>query len=437
MIHVTKKDLPQGLVELEITVPKEDLVEFLRKAALRISQTINIKGFRKGRAPYAVVKQQVGEEGILEEASKEIISQTFYDAVVQEKLETVAQPEIEIKKIAPNNDLIYTAKVALLPNVTLGDMTKVVIEKGTDDVTDNDVAKVIEELRKKRATEKEVLRPAKMGDRVILDFHVSQANVPIEGGQSNDHTVDLGAGMMIPGFEEQVVGLSAGQDRNFTLNFPSEYHEKTLAGKPADFKIKLKKVNEMQTPELTDDFAKSVGKFQDLQELKDQVKKNMQEERAQKTRERQELDAMKQMVALTTFSDIPEILVVAEVDEMIQELKSNASRRGMQFEDYLKNLKKTEEDLRKEFREQALQRVKASLIARAVTKKENLSVTDEELESEVAKVLEAYKAYSDLQKQFDNDHYRGYTRNMILYRKVFTVLLSHATVREKATEEKK
>lgn len=437
MIHVAKKNIPQGLVELEITVPKEDLVEFLRKAALRISQTINIKGFRKGRAPYAVVKQQVGEEGILEEASKEIISRTFYDAVVQEKLETVAQPEIEIKKIAPNNDLIYTAKVALLPTVTLGDMTKVVIEKGTDDVTDNDVAKVIEELRKKRATEKEVLRPAKMGDRVILDFHVSQANVPIEGGQSNDHTVDLGAGMMIPGFEEQVVGLSAGQDRTFTLNFPDEYHEKTLAGKPADFKIKLKKVNEMQTPELTDDFAKGVGKFQNLQELKDQVKKNMQEERAQKTRERQELDAMKQMVALTTFSDIPEILVVAEVDEMIQELKSNASRRGMQFEDYLKNLKKTEEDLRKEFREQALQRVKASLVARAVTKKENLSVTDEELESEVAKVLEAYKAYPDLQKQFDNDHYRKYTRNMILYRKVFTVLLSHASVKEKAMEEKK
>lgn len=437
MIHVAKKDLPQGLVELEITVPKEDLVEFLRKAALRISQTINIKGFRKGRAPYAVVKQQVGEEGILEEASKEIISQTFYDAVVQEKLETVAQPEIEIKKIAPNNDLIYTAKVALLPTVALGDMTKMVIEKGTDDVTDNDVTKVIEELRKKRATEKEVLRPAKMGDRVILDFHVSQANVPIEGGQSTDHTVDLGAGMMIPGFEEQVVGLSAGQDRNFTLNFPSEYHEKTLAGKPADFKIKLKKVSEMQTPELTDDFAKGVGKFQNLQELKDQVKKNMQEERAQKTRERQELDAMKQMVALTTLSDIPEILVVAEVDEMIQELKSNASRRGMQFEDYLKNLKKTEEDLRKEFREQALQRVKASLVARAVTKKENLSVTDEELESEVAKVLEAYKAYPDLQKQFDNDHYRGYTRNMILYRKVFTVLLSHASVTEKVPEEKK
>ncbi len=437
MIHVTKKELPQGLVELEITVPKEDLVQFLSKAALRISQNINIKGFRKGRAPYAVVKQQVGEEGILEEASKEIISQTFYDAVTQEKLETVAQPEIEIKKIAPNNDLIYTAKVALLPQVTLGDMTKIVVEKENAAVTDKEVDDVIVDLRKKRATEKEVLRPAKMGDRVSLDFNVFQANVPIEGGQSSDHAVDLGAGMMIPGFEEQVVGLSAGENREFTLNFPAEYHEKSLAGKPADFKITVKKVLEMATPELTDDFAKSVGKFQNTQELKDQIKNNLQKEREQKTRERQEIDAMKQLVALTTFSDIPEMLIKSEVEEMIQELKSNASRRGMEFGDYLKHLKKTEEELATEFREQAEQRVKSSLVARAVTKQENLTVADDEVEKEVAKILDAYKEYPDLQKQFDNDHYRQYTRNMILYRKVFTSLLSHATEKEKTPEPQK
>jgi trigger factor len=259
MSHTLKK-LDKSQIELIITVPPADYEKHLGKAAERISLRASIKGFRDGHAPYDVVKKEVGEMNILNEAMESIVQESFYKAVTEEKLDTIGMPKIELEKMAPANDIIYKATVAILPQIKLADVSKIKLEKKTKKVEEKHVEEVIDSLRKMQA--KEVIKNDKKAtaeDKLVIDMDMFLDKVPVEGGSSKDYQVYLSEPHYIPGFNEQLVGLGKGDEKEFALDFSPTHYQKHLAGKKVDFKVKVKDVYERQLPEISDELAKNLG----------------------------------------------------------------------------------------------------------------------------------------------------------------------------------
>ncbi|NQU83267.1 MAG: trigger factor [Parcubacteria group bacterium] len=258
-MQYTTKSLEKSQVELTITVTSDDYQDDVQKAAVRISERAAIKGFRPGKAPYDIVKQEVGELKIMEEAMQTIVESNFTQAVKKEKLQTIGMPQITIEKIAPGNDFIFKAVVALMPEIKLGNIEKIKVEKKEQKVDAKKIDEVISNLQKMQT--KEVLKNgiADKKDKATIDMEMFINKVPVEGGQAKDHAVYLGEDHYIPGLNEEVVGLKKDDTKEFTLKFPKEHYQKHLAGKNVDFKIKVNEIYELQHPELDDDFAKALG----------------------------------------------------------------------------------------------------------------------------------------------------------------------------------
>jgi len=255
-MKVDKKDLGKSQVELSIEVPLEEFDEHLKKAATRLGQKSTIPGFRPGKAPYEKIKAKVGEMNIYQEALSDIINHSFFQAVTQEKLITIGEPDIKIEKLAPGNPVVYIATVMLLPKVTLGNWQEKEIKTTEVKISQEDTNKTMDELKRMRAKEVLVDRVAQMGDKVVMDFEVSMNKVVLEGGVSYKHPLVLGEGRMVPGFEEKLVGAKAGDELEFDLTFPENYYQASLAKKEAHFKIKVLEVFERTLPELNDELAK-------------------------------------------------------------------------------------------------------------------------------------------------------------------------------------
>lgn len=423
---ISKKELPKSQVELTIEVGSEEFAPFVRKAANTIAYTIKIDGFRPGKVPYDILKRKVGEGAILEEAADEAAREFFVRAIVQEKLNTVGQPNVTITKCAPGNPFIFTATVALLPNVTMGNYSRLKAKKEAVTVSDEDIAKTLDELRKMRGKEKLVLREARNGDKVEITFTISSNNVPIEGGSATKFPLPLGEGRFVPGFEEQVMGMRAGEEKTFKLTFPNDYFQKTIAGKEHDVTLKVDNVYEIELPEVNDDFAKSVGDFASLAVLKDAIKTNITHEREARSAEKFDNTLVEELVNLSTFGDLPDVLMQSETEKMIVELKNDLESKGVSFANYLAKLQKTEEALRKDFEPTAIKRLHAALALRELVKGENILVSDQELDAEVEKVKKIYANSEDALKKITSPEYREYLGNAIVNRKAFELLRSKA-----------
>src|SRR3989344_1563992 len=338
-MKVTKKDLGKKQLELTIEVDLPDFEKQLQKAAERLSQKNSIEGFRPGKAPFEVIRHRLGEMAIYQEALPEIVESSYAQVVQQEKLETVSQPEVSIVKLAPGNPVVYTAKVALLPEVKVGDWRSVKSEKPTVVVTDEDVEKVIKDLASMQASETLVERAAQENDKVIVDFEISIDKVLIEGGSGKSYPLVIGSQVMVPGFEDQLIGLKAGEQKKFSLKFPADYFQTSLANKQAEFNVSLKTVLERNLPELDDSFAQ---KFQSpsLTSLKAQIKDNLRLERQEKINNDWERDTLRAIEAKRDFSDLPEVLDKNEINKMIQELRHGIETKGLAWANYLQNIKK-------------------------------------------------------------------------------------------------
>lgn len=418
------KKLPKSNVEISVKLSVDELIPFLKKSAKKISASAKIEGFRPGKAPYDIVKVKFGEMAILQEAIDEIIMKTYYEVVKENNLTTIGQPQISVEKLAPENPFIYQAIVPILPQVKLGDLSKISLKREEIKIADEQVEKIIEEIRAMRATEKKVDRPIQSGDLVKLNFDVFRDKVPIENGQSQNYPLLIGENRFIPGFEDNLLGLKADEEKSFTLPFPESYHEKSLAGKPAEFKVKIIEVAEVIKPELTDDLAKeiSAGKFPTVEELKTNIRANLTEEEKAKQERRLEIRLLEEVVKISEIGDLPELLVREEIHRMLHELEDSVAQQGFDFTNYLASIKKTTEELEKGFEPQAELRVKSSIVAREIYQEQKFDVTPDEVEKEIAELLKRYPENPDVKKQIETETYKDYLKNAIGNRKVIEYL---------------
>lgn len=417
-------------VSITVTLTPEELAPFMQRAASKISEQAKIEGFRPGRAPYEVVKATVGEQAILTEAADEAIRKYYVEIAKQEKLEPIGSPEISIEKIAPGNELSFTAIVSVIPTIELGDYGKISVTELDVVIGDEQVDRVINELRDQRATEALVDRPATTGDKVEVDFDVFRDGVPIEGGSSKKYPLIIGQGRFIPGFEEQIIGMRANEVKEFKLTFPKEYGAKHLAGKECEFKVKITSVFARTLPELNDALASELG-FPTVHALREQIQHNLYHEEDHKQQQRIELELVEKLVEKSKIGELPDVLVSAETDKMVNELKQHIMMQGLAFADYLAQLKKSEDQLRLDFVPQAIKRVQSALVTRAIFFKEQLAVTPEDITKEQEEIKRVYAHDKDIATKLQTPEMRDYLENIIGNRKVMEFLKTRCVKSEK------
>ncbi len=421
-MQVESKKLDKNQVELTIQVSHDELKPFLERGAKKLAEQAKVAGFRPGHVPYDVLKKEYGEMAIYESALEDAVRHTYTKAVEQEGLQTVSHPKIEVEKLAPQNDLVYKATVALMPEVKLGDYKSLSVKRDKKEVKDEDVDKALKNLSKMQTKEAAVDREVQKSDKVNIDMEMFLDKVPVEGGQSKGQSVYMDEDLFIPGFNEKLLGQKKGETREFKLKFPGEHYQKNLAGKNVDFKVKVNDVFELQYPEMNDEFAKTLGQ-QSMDELKKLIKENMGQEAKMHEEQKAERAMLEKLVEQSEFGEIPEVLLEAEIEKMLMELKENVARQGMDFEEYLNNvLKKKPEELKKEFLPEAYTRVKTALVMREVAEKEGIKADEKEIEEEVNKMLEAYKDNEEVKKQIQSPAGKEYLANLIRNRKIIEFL---------------
>lgn len=421
-MKVATKQLPKSQVELTIEVPAKELGSYLDKAARAISKETKISGFRPGKAPRQIVQQQVGEGKLWQEAVNLALPELYVKAITDEKIEAIGQPEVKIEKLAPNNPLIFKATASYLPTIKLPDYQKIKVAEKKPKIDEEKVANTLKELQKSRAKLAKVDRAAQKGDAVEVSFKTFLNKVPVENGESKNHPLVIGEGYFVPGFEEKITGMKAGDKKEFVLRFPKKYQKKELADKDVEFEVEMNNVQQRELPKLDDEFAKSMGKFKGLADVKQKLKDNLQAEAAEKEKQRLEM-AIMEKIAAETKAELPEVLLTAETEKMLNELKDSVTSSGGEFDKYLESIKKTEADLKKELAPQAKKRVLIGLILREIAKKENVKVAEKDLDAEIKQTAAQYQHDKQISDKLQSDEYRDYARSLLMNRKVFELLM--------------
>ncbi|OIO07873.1 trigger factor [Candidatus Falkowbacteria bacterium CG_4_9_14_3_um_filter_36_9] len=418
-MKVEKKDLGKSQMELTVELTVDEFKPYIVKGAEKVSQEIKINGFRPGKIPYAVLKDKIGEMSLLEEGARIAINKTVDKAIMDNMggRVPVGQPEVNITKLAPGNPLEYKVVMAILPEVKLGNYKNLKIKKNEIKADDKEADKAIDYLLESRVKEAIVGREAKEGDKVIISVEMFLDNVPIDGGQKNDMPIVLGKDYIVPGFDKQLLKSKKGETREFKLPYPKDFHMANLAGKMVEFKVKIKEVYERQMPKADDEFAKQFG-LNNMEELKNNIKKSLAEEKRQKEGERQEIELITKIIDKSDFGDIPEVLINNEAETMVYELKHGIEHQGGKFADYLSSIKKTEEQLKLDMAPNAVKRVKSALIIRAIGDKEKIEAGEKDIDREVEKLLKQYQGYEKVTARVKDPEYRAYLHNTLTSRKV-------------------
>ncbi|MBI2415899.1 MAG: trigger factor [Candidatus Kerfeldbacteria bacterium] len=411
-MNITQTIQEKTTIVLTIELLPEELKPYLDKATQAISKDVKVDGFRPGHVPFEVLKTKVGEMEIYQEAAQLAIRDTLPTAIQRQQLNFVGRPQINVEKLAPGNSFVFTATVAVLPTVNLKEYQTVRVTKPPVTVDEQKFQQTMEHLRQLRSTTAVVDRPAVKGDRVTINFDIKLAGVSVEGGQGQDVPVTIGEQQFIPGFEENIIGMKAGETKQFALTFPENYGAKQLAGKHCDCTLTIKIVNQVTLPPLNEDLAKQLN-FKSLAELQEAVRKNITSELERKIEDDFEVAVLEAVMQQAEFDPIPQPLLDEELDRMLDELKQQVEDQGGKFDDYLAHVKKTPDELRTSWNDRALKRVKSALIVRAVADQHNITITEDQITTEVDKQKQTYKDYPELKGRIESMEFRGYTRTML------------------------
>jgi len=427
------KNLPKSEVEIVVKLTFQELEPYLQKAASLISEEIKIEGFRPGKAPYEIVKNKIGEMAIYEKAAEVAVQKTYPEIMMEiinknpvfASRPPIGHPEITVTKLALGNELQYKIKQAVLPEIKLPDYKEIARrarkEKKEISVGDEEVEKSIDWLRESHAKLITVSRPAQKGDRVEINFEASENGVKLEGVESKNHPLIIGQGKFLPGFEDQLIDAKTGEEKNFSLTVPENWRDEVLRGKTLDFKTTVNLAQERVLPEANDEFAQSLGNFPSIENLKRSIRgKNLSEKEA-KEKERIRVLIIEE-IAKNLEAEIPQILIDGELEKMLEELKSGLNQMGMKWEDYLTHLKKTVEDLKKDWAGEAEKRVKIALCLKEIAAAENIEASDEEIKSRADEILRHYKTAEQTEKSIDSEELKIYTKGVIRNEKVFEFL---------------
>lgn len=395
--------MEKNMAKLTIEVSAEDLDKAMQNAYQKAKGKIAIPGFRKGKAPRKMIEQMYGKGIFLEDAANALIPEHYSKALEECELEIVSQPEIDVVQAEPGKAFIFTAEVAVKPEVTLGDYKGLEVPKSEVEVTDEDVdAEIKKEQEKNSRTVTVEDRGAENGDITTIDFEGFVDGVAFEGGKGTDYPLTLGSGSFIPGFEDQLVGAKAGDHVEVNVTFPEEYQAAELAGKAAVFQCDVKKVEAKELPELDDDFAQDVSEFDTLAEYKEDVKKNLTEKKEKEARAAKENAAVDKAIENAQM-EIPDAMVDTQVRQMINDFASRMQSQGLTMEQYFQFTGMTVEKMQEEMKPQALKRIQTRLVLEKIVEVENIQPTEEEVNEEISKMAEMYKMEADKLKELLGD----------------------------------
>ena len=421
--EVTQK--PESKIQIDFTVPAEELNKLLPEAARELSKNTSIAGFRPGKVPLHVLEQKIGRAEIWQHAAELIIPRVYAEAVKEKNLEPIGRPEVAIKKVAPDNDFEFTIEVYVLPAFELPNYKNLKADKKSVAVEEAEVTKVIETLQRMRSDFHNVDRAAAKGDRVEVDLVVKREGKVIENGESKNMPLVLGEEKFIPGFEDQIAGMKKSDTKEFSLKFPEKYHNKDLAGKEAQFVVTVQLVQEVKKPEINEEFIKTLGPtYKNVDDFKNQIRSNLEIEKKEKEKERYQL-ALFEKVEKDAKIDAPKVLVDAEIDKMFAELQHDLNQQGMELAQYLESLKKSEAELKEGFKTQAERRVKAGLILRKIAEVEKVEVPESEIDHEVEHAV-AMHTNPEEKEVYQSDRYRDYVREQLKNRHVFGIIEKNA-----------
>ncbi len=421
--------------KLSFTFPAEQFDEAMQKAFLKIRRSINIPGFRKGKAPRKIVESMYGE-GILYDDAINLLFPDAYEAAVEEYgLKPVDQPEFNLEEIGSGKDLKFNVEVYVQPDVTLGDYKGLQVEIDRQELTDAMVDAEIERDRDKASRTIDVEdRPVADGDIVNLDYAGTVNGVAFDGGTAQGQTLTIGSGSFIPGFEEQMIGMAIGEEKDLNVAFPAEYHAAELAGKDAVFHVKVNGIQKVEKPELDDDFAQDISDFDTFADYKADVVKRLTDQ-IEKNNENLARNALVEKAVENAQVDIPQPMIDRECDYMIREMEMNASYQGIRLDDYLKYMGMTREALKAQNEPEATRRVKNELIIEAIRKAEGLEPTEEDVEKEIAAQAERYGQDVEDFRNGLTDQQKEYLKDNAGITLVLDLLRKDATILEKKKEE--
>jgi trigger factor len=418
-----RENISENKIKLTIEVEAGKLALASDAVYTKLAPSVKVAGFRPGKAPKNIVEKEIGKEQFEAEILDIILPESYYEAVISEKLDVVGSPEVKVIKFVPTDGLTYEAVVEIMPEIKLPDLKKIQVKRQPVKIVDKEITEVLDDLSKQLGKTAKVDRAAKMGDKVEIDFEGFIGGVPFEGGKSQNHPLTLGSGQFIPGFEDQLVGMKAEDEREIDVSFPTDYHSENLKDKKATFKVKLHQVEESVLPEINDTFASQVGPFKDLAALKEDIKKQLIYTKEIQERRRVEDEILESLVAKTKFL-APEALVHQEQHRLLHDAESNLAGQGIGLEQYLEMIKKSKEDLEVEMKPEAEKRVKVGLVLTEIAKEGDYSATDKEIKESISRKLEVYNGpeKEQAEKYFETPEAKHQIENSVVGQKVLDYL---------------
>ena len=414
-------------LKLKFNVPAETFDAGMKKVYAKTAKYFNIPGFRKGKAPMSLVERTYGSEIFYEDTFNEIVPEIFEKEIEENKLEVVSKPEIDIVQIGKGKELIFTAVVQTKPEVKLGKYKGIELEKVEYKIMAKDVNQELQKMAEKNARLISVEGEAvKETDIAVIDFEGFVDGVAFEGGKAENHELEIGSKTFIPGFEDQVIGMKVDEEKDINVKFPEEYFSKELAGKDATFKVKLHEIKRKELPTIDDEFAKDVSEFDTLKELKDSIKEKLKAESENKAKYETEEKAIKAVCDATDI-EIPSGMVETEIDNMMKDIETRLSYQGLNMKQYLQMIGKSEEDMRKEYEEQAKTSVKSRLVLEAIVKAEKLEASIDEISEKIKEMADNYgRKAEDLQ---NNEHLINYIKENMAAEKAIKFVVDNAKIK--------
>ena len=404
-MSVKVENLEHNMVKLTVTVPADDFSKALTQAYNRNKKNISIPGFRKGHAPQQLIEKMYGTGVFYEDAANILIPQTYPDEAESTGLEIVSRPEFDIEQIEKGKDFIYTATAAVKPAVELGAYEGIEVKKQDVTVTDEDVDAEIKKEQEKnsRLVDAEEGAAVENGDTINLDYSGSIDGVKFDGGTAEGQTLVIGSNTFIPGFEDQLVGVKAGEEKEVKVTFPAEYHAKDLAGKEAVFACKVNKIQKKELPELNDEFAQDVSEFDTMDEYRESVKSNLVSDKEKAAKNAKTNEAVDKLIEASKM-DIPDAMVASQAEQMYEDFARRLQSQGIPIDMYLQYQGSTEEKFKEDIKPQALKQIQERLVLEAVAEKADIKISDEDFEAEVKKIADQYKMDVDKLKESMSDY---------------------------------
>jgi trigger factor len=430
----TVENLEKSMAKLTITVSAEDFEKAMEQSYHKNKNKISIQGFRRGKASRKMIEKMYGPGIFYNDAAEIVVPGAYEEAAKASELDIVSRPEFDIVEIEEGKELVFTATVAVKPEVTLGDYKGIETEKKEAVVTDADVDAEIERVRDQNSRMITVDdRGIEQDDTAVIDFEGFVDGEAFDGGKGEDYPLVIGSHSFIDNFEEQLIGKNIGDELDVNVTFPEEYHEPSLKGKPALFKVAIKEIRRKELPELDDEFASEVSEFETLQEYKDSVKKNITERKKDEIKREKENVVVEKVVENATI-EVPEPMIDAQTEQMVQEFAARLSQQGMAIDQYMQMTGLTVPALMEQMRPEAEKRIRVRLTLEAIAEAENLQVTDEEVDKEIETMAEIYQRDADEMKKLLGDAEKEQISQDLAVQKAIDLVVNEAS--EVETEEK-